>query len=214
MLTLAHGQGNPNARIVFIRDFPPFEDVRRQKHFSDGAGAEFTRMCTEAGIVVSDTFVTTISRQTFFGRAPDYFSDKKKNTDIRKKLFRGIWVHEAVLAGLESLKGELAAIQPNIIVPLGPLALFLCNGTLNVSTWRGSVGWSDSFNCKYIATYDPAQILRVWSWRYACVRDLQRVEAESHYPELKLPEYKFIIKPSYAQAMGKLQELINRADGG
>lgn len=211
MLILAQGQGNPNASIVFLRDFPSFEDARKQKHFEDGAGVEFRKMCAEAGIIFSETFSTTISRQVLMGKGDDLITTKKSKKE-GKLPFDKLWVHPSFVSGLEKLQEEINLIKPNIIVPLGPLSLYLCNNEVSLNNWRGSVGYAERFGCKYLPTYDPAMILKVWNWRYAAVRDLQRVAHESTFPELQTPDYNFTIQPSYLQVMTTLQMLINKAD--
>lgn len=211
-LRMNHGTGNPNAKIFIIKDSPSFDEVRRQEYLSDSAGLEFRKMLREAGIISTDVYCSSVSKTFLMGKTETYFSSEKKHRENKVHFSDNHFVSPFILDDLEKLEAEIAAVNPTILVPLDPLALFLCSKETSISTWRGSVNWSQRFNRKFIPTYNPSLILKVWNWRYHSVRDLQRVAHEQHSRELVLPPYRFKIAPTFNEVMIQLQKLINEAD--
>ncbi|MBT8449038.1 MAG: hypothetical protein KJO69_05085, partial [Gammaproteobacteria bacterium] len=73
-------------------------------------------------------------------------------------------------------------------------------------------GIVQSRSYKVIPTYSPTQIMRMWSWRHIAVQDLKRCNRESLYPENKVPDYTFHIRPTYAEAIEYLDWLRAECD--
>lgn len=212
MLRIPHGMGNPSAKILFLKDMPSFDEVRHQEFFADAGGREFRKMLGEAGIQFTDVYSTSVSKSYLPGKDEERFSDKRTKYAGKIRFENTMFMQESIVRDFEILMKEIEALSPNIIVPLGPLALWLAIGETSISTWRGSLNFSPRFNRKIIPTFDPAMIIKVWNWRYQSVRDLQRVESESNRKELILPNYNFTINPTYMQAMTRLQMLVNEAN--
>ena len=115
-----------------------------------------------------------------------------------------------VLEGMMELKEEIAAIQPNVIVALGNFPLWALTrkakwkrtgddyGYTGISDWRGSIiegarGIADG--CKVVAAYHPAAVLRKYPWLQTLHLDLERVRAQSLFPEIRRPNKTLIIDP-------------------
>lgn len=64
---------------------------------------------------------------------------------------------------------------------------------------------------KCIPTIHPAAVLREWKLRAAVLNDLRRVKREMGSREYAIPDYKFLIKPSFDQAVATLNDLQKRA---
>lgn len=214
-LNCPRGNGNPTASIFFIKDSPSFDECRKQQYGADSAGNELARMCHEAGIIFTETFISAVSREYQpYMKQDFYFTDKKSRPANLVHFADDYYTTPNYVSGASLLAREIEAVNPAILVPIGPIALKLVSGEDGgLSTWRGSVGWSSRFNRKYLATLDPSLVMKRYDWRYHSVRDLQRVAHEARTRELKLPEYRFEIAPSFGAVMSRLQRLIDYADG-
>lgn len=161
---------------------------------------------------------------------------KKKDITSSHVPWRGWWVLPIVKQGYDALMAEIQAVQPNVIVPVGNLALHaLVEGCIKMSKqgkgpsgilkWRGSqlrqdtrpdiysvAGVSDK--PKVIPTIHPAAVAREWSYRRTVVNDLLRVKRHQASKEYKDPGHKFIIRPSFDTVINTLNMLISRASLG
>lgn len=115
------------------------------------------------------------------------------------------WGSAEVQDGIGALCAEVALFRPNLVVLLGNAPLHLAKiGNVapkkrktpkgpvyawphNVSDWRGSLFWSDTFQCKAMASFHPAQCLRQYDWKPLLDFDLKRAAIEGLTPGLDLP---------------------------
>lgn len=212
-LKMIHGTGNPNAKIFVLKDSPHFDEIRSREFLSHSAGHEFRKMLLEAGITSSDVYTSAVS--LVYNQRPLYATKKKDSEYLTNPTKSGdFYIDQTVFDQLPRLQSEIEAVNPSIIVPIGAVALWLCAAESSIPTWRGSVHISERFNRKYICTYPPETILKVWAWRYQSVRDLQRVKHESEFRELRLPVRNFEIAPTFEQVMSRLNELKRLANLG
>ena len=77
-----------------------------------------------------------------------------------------------------------------------------------MNDFRGSLEKTLGSDIKVIATYSPEMILKMWEWRWLAVRDMKRVEAESHSPEFPEDNLKLIVRPTYKEVISCLDTLI------
>jgi uracil-DNA glycosylase len=213
MLAISHGNGCPTAKILFLKDSPSFDEVKHQEMFADSAGFDFKKMMIEANINFVDTYATCLTRQY---RTLPLITNKKAEANSFKRYFKinTFFIDEIVKEESEQAFAEIKAVNPLIVVPLGPVSLLLLTNESSLATWRGSMMWSEKLNCKIIPTYSPQQVQRMYSWRYQVVRDLQRVSYESNFKEIRKPKKDFIISPSFVETLRELNRLIKMADDG
>ena len=109
----------------------------------------------------------------------------------------------------ESLAKELAATKPNVAVALGDGALFALTGERGITKWRGSILPSTLVaGLKVVPSLHPdwiygGQFQHFWS----LVGDLTRVEAQSHFPEIRRPQWTSHLSPSLVVARDFLQAI-------
>lgn len=206
--------GPAQARILIVGEFPSVDDERKGKLFSGNTGQEFLKMLNEAGILVTEVRFTTLLRSRPYNSQMKYVwtkeSSEAKVCLPGVKKIDGAYYTPDFFKQTQHLLQEIELCEPNVIVPLGDAALWWLTQELSVSKWRGSLMTFDNAlgtrAFKVIPTYTPAQVMRMWEWRLYAVRDLQRVQSECEYPEIRLPDYKLQIRPSYDTALS----LINR----
>ena len=116
-----------------------------------------------------------------------------------------------------SLLFEELSLLPNLnlIVPVGGRALnVLCNsgtpetntkkGGLSITNWRGSIISANRGKItgkKCIPIIHPAAIMRAWLDRVPTLEDLKRISEDQHFPELRLPEREYLLRPTFDEAI-------------
>lgn len=199
--------GPSDARVMVVGEAPGAEEELRGEPFVGVSGQEMTRMLHDAGIIRSECFITNVSKY----RPPNndiglFFLDSKLTLPGPE-----------IQQGIEELKNEILRVKPNLIIALGDTALWALTGRRGITSWRGSVlpcslfSNVDGFG-KVLSTYHPAAILRMWEWRWVAVQDLRRAKKEMAFPEIRIPSYNFIVRPSYDRVIGTLQLLLAKAE--
>ena len=216
MSTLVRPCGPIPAKIMIIGEAPGADEERVGEPFVGVSGQELNRMLQEAGILRSECFLTNIARIRPLGNQIEQFiAVKKKDITPAHRLLRDKYVLQPILDGFEMLKTELESVKPQVIIPLGNLAMWALTGKWGVTKWRGSMLRTDSLisqtrSYRVIPTYHPAAVLRQWDWRSIAINDLRRAKRyrDEDYP---IPGWNFIIRPSFAQAIAVLDKLYLRA---
>lgn len=211
-------RGSQNADIAIVGEAPGVDEDFQGRTFVGQSGQELERMLGEAGILVHSSYFTNVIKH----RPPDNdieaaFFGTKKEAKLNSAIeLNGCYPRPFVFPELGTLKAELESVQPKTVLALGNAALWaLCGERLGggslpagISTYRGSV-----LPCtlvpglKVIPTLHPAAILRAWGDRYKVIRDFKRAKHESQFPAIRDPGYRFIIRPSFSQAIQTLKSL-------
>jgi DNA polymerase len=140
--TVVFGEGNPNARLVFIGEGPGKDEDLQGRPFIGRSGKLLTRLLhEELGMKRSEVFITNIVK-------------------CRPPANRKPTPHEASTCSKLLLFKQLEIIRPQIICSLGATALEgLLHKKVKLADYRGKkITLSDSIIL--IPTYHPAYILR------------------------------------------------------
>lgn len=157
------GQGNPDARLVFVGEAPGFEEDRQGLAFVGKAGQLLTRMIGAMGLDRDDVFICNVLKC----RPPE-------NRDPAA---------DEVLACSPYLREQLETISPEVIVALGaPAAKTLLATAQGIGRMRGrfhdyflsgTAGVGESV--PLMPTYHPAYLLRSPGEKGKAWADLQMV---------------------------------------
>jgi DNA polymerase len=192
MAVTVPGHGPLNAKIVIVGEAPGAEEVTYGLPFVGASGKLLTKMLTDVGIDRSACYLTNVVKI----RPPNndfgvFYEDAKRSQP-------SAFLRESIA----SLKKEIAAIGPNVIICLGAEALSAISDRRGIRSWRGSILSSPCGKC--IATYHPAAVLRQWTLKPVAELDLKRAKEESTSRELNLPKMDFILDPSFEQIISFL----------
>lgn len=208
------------ARIMLVGEAPGENEVRDGAPFVGFSGQELNRMLQEAGISRAQCFLTNVCRERPAGNDIGQFIAMRK-ADITGShiMLRDRFVLPPIRDGLAMLKREIEMCKPHVIIAFGNVAMWALTGKWGITSWRGSVLQCDlqlalDYQPKVVPTYHPAAILRQWTWRPIGVHDLKRAVKESQSVEINRPDYEFIIRPNYTQAVGILAMLYDAAERG
>jgi len=163
------GEGNPDARIMFVGEAPGADEDAQGRPFVGRAGQLLDKIINACGLKRSDVFIGNILKC----RPPD-------NRDPRA---------EEIICCLPYLQRQIEIIKPEIIVALGAhAARTLLNTTKPIGQLRGQFheyyAGLGSPPIKLMATYHTAYLLRNYSPenRRRVWEDMKKVLAELGLP--------------------------------
>lgn len=169
------GEGNPNARIMFIGEAPGADEDAQGRPFVGRAGQLLDKIIVACGLKRGDVYIGNILKC----RPPE-------NRDPRA---------DEIIACLPYLQRQIELIKPEIIVALGAhAAKTLLDTTKSIGQLRGQFheyyAGLDQMPVKLMATYHPAYLLRSYSPenRRKVWDDMQKVLTELGLPIPQRPK--------------------------
>jgi DNA polymerase len=134
------GDGNPNAKLMFVGEAPGRDEDKQGKPFVGRSGQLLNRILEVAGLKREDVFITNVVKW----RPPNNRQPTPAEMETGKSLM---------------LKHEINIIKPKVICTLGSSALHaLVDPEAKISRVRGKALRQDSLII--VPTYHPAYILR------------------------------------------------------
>lgn len=231
-------EGHTNiGKIAIVGESWGAEEARLGSPFVGESGKELTRLLSDAGLSRADCFLTNVCSR----RPPDndmqfFFISSKAAKSSGELPLRGLFPDPQTRADLARLHRQLAHIRPKVIIALGNYALWaLTESNFKVTTkkgwkiptgitsWRGSyLEWNTwdadeidpELHIPIIPTFHPAAILRSWADRTPAAHDLRvRARPLAQGFAVPKPDYRFLIRPTFEQALAALDKLDALSDG-
>ena len=203
------GEGPIPTRVMIVGEYPAERD---RIPLDGGAGMELNRMLHEVGIMRSECYVTYACKERPpLGQLSAWVALKKKDIGPGHQLLQDKYCLSPIIEGHKELLLEIEMVQPNIIIAMGNLALWMLTGHWGVLKWRGSLL---SFNSiKVIPTLTPGAVLREWPQRAVVLSDLRRVKRHmtSRVYDNR-PDWQFIVRPTFLQVIETVGMLHERAE--
>jgi DNA polymerase len=204
-------RGPQPAKYLIVGEAPGASEVQAGAPFVGASGKELTKMLNEAGIPAHECRYTNVTNE----RPPNnditqfFRTSKKAGLADGADYHRGKWAMPPLLRGIKSLSHEIQATRPDVVIGFGNTALWACTGQWGITKWRGSQmdGILGDSQFKFIPTYHPAYILRMWQHRWIALEDLKRAARP-----WEKPNYEFLIRPSYGDVMDWLRGMLVRLD--
>lgn len=178
------GQGNFNAKLLFVGEAPSYAELEQGRPFVGPAGRIFDTLLRDCGINRANVWTTNVSK--YFVPFPAK-KGRKIPFHIRAKT-AGINMEQQV----EELWNEIRGVGPNCVVALGGSALWALRGTYDIQDYRGSILSAGGIKC--VPTYHPAFLIHsegsetIGYWnKLIMMLDLKRALHQSTFKEFKLP---------------------------
>lgn len=201
-------EGPEDAPILLLGEAPSHDELRKQRPFVGPAGQLLDTCLHTAGIVRAQCRIVNVF--------PDMV---KKPRDGEGKIFTRdgstlLWTSSKGFteAGRDAAAPALAHIRAssaNVIVPLGGVALHLAVDVRSISRWRGSL-LAGLDHRKTLPTFHPSYCLQgAFEARHVVISDLTRAKRESTFPELRLPQRRIQIDPSFAECIAFLKRALD-----
>ncbi len=153
---IVFGQGNPQARLMFVGEGPGADEDRQGLAFVGAAGQLLTKIIAAIGLTREEVYIANIVKC----RPPG-------NRDPKE---------DEIQTCIPFLRAQIRVIQPRIICTLGaPASKTLLNTTAPISRLRGRFHELDGI--QVMPTYHPAYLLRNPEQKRPVWEDMQKVQA-------------------------------------
>lgn len=206
-------EGNPQtARLVFVGEAPARQEMREGRPFAGTAGRIHDECLEHSGILRSECYTSNVFDYPLYkpkGDKANFFTtnDHLRPNELVFAVRKGYT--ELGLQSVDRLADELAETEANVIVPLGNPALLAICGKMGIVKWRGSIlpaTLSTIKGRKCVPSIHPINAsYGEYINRYIIKRDYERALKESAFPEIRRPEYDFILYPTFSQCMDMLE---------
>jgi len=158
---IVFGEGNTNARLVFVGEGPGRDEDEQGKPFVGRAGKLLTKIIHAMGLQRTDVFICNVVKC----RPPD-----NRNPEADEMTTCG-----------QFLTKQLISIEPEVIVCLGSIASkYLLNSKASLGSLRGK--FHPYINSKLLVTYHPAALLRNPNFKKPLWEDMKLVLEELELP--------------------------------
>lgn len=183
-------------RIAIVGEAYGEEEARKGRPFVGGSGRILNWFLRQAGINRRECHVTNV----FNLRPPSNQLDKLLGPKAESvpgfpPIRQGKYIKAEYAPELSRLEAELNAYSPTLILALGNTALVATTGLAGIKKMRGYPIWSERYNCKVLATYHPAAVMRQWSLNPIVHADMDKVVRESAFLEIRRPNRQIWIEP-------------------
>jgi len=194
------GEGPKDAKIVFIGEAPGTQEARLLRPFVGPSGQLFEDCLRKALINRKDCYVTNVIKEQPPGNNINLFIDLSKKTPK---------ISTRAQEYLDILYSELNELSPNVLVPVGRIALFALTGLKEITKYRGSILSSNTQtkSRKTIPILHPASALREYTYRHLIFSDLLKIKEQSNYPEISFTPRTILTKPAYWEVINFLTTL-------
>ena len=154
---IVFGDGEPNARLMFVGEGPGADEDESGLPFVGKAGQLLNNMISAMGLQREEVYIANIVKcRPPANRTPEYV--------------------EATTCS-QFLIQQIDVVKPQVIVALGATAAtYLLGVKQSLASLRGS--WHEARGAKVAVTYHPAFLLRDPRQKGEAWKDLQRVMAE------------------------------------
>lgn len=152
---IVFGEGNPDARLMFIGEAPGREEDIQARPFVGDAGTLLTRLIEKMGLQREDVYIANIVKCR-----PPMNRDPEKDEIAQCRGF---------------LERQIDIIRPDVIMTLGRIATSTLTGNenLKITVIRGSV--FDYRGIPLVPTFHPAYLIRNPKDKWLTWSDAQKV---------------------------------------
>ncbi len=151
------GEGNPEARIMFIGEGPGQEEDKQGRPFVGQAGQLLDKMMAAIGLDRTNAYIANIVKcRPPQNRVPE---------------------EEEANECLYYLRKQFAVIKPKIVVCLGATAAkYIIDRNIRITRDRGN--WYEKMGTSFIATYHPSALLRDPEKKKDAWEDMKSIKAK------------------------------------
>jgi len=151
---LVFGDGDPNARLMFVGEAPGADEDKQGVPFVGAAGQVLNNLLSKLGLRREEVYIANILKS----RPPG-------NRDPEA---------DEIAACLPFLDKQIKAIRPRVIVILGRIAAHALLGTKEpITRLRGQ--WQRYHDIRVMPTFHPSYLLRAPQERHKTWADMQQV---------------------------------------
>ncbi len=186
-------EGSLDAKIAIVGEAPDTHDVRLRRPFSGQAGDLLNRSLATVGINRRDCYLTNVIKvQPPRDKITTYIDLSKNVPKITDDFYRY----------REMLKEELIAVNPNLIIAVGEVALFALTNQRKIIKRRGSILESILLpGVKILPILQPKEALRQYLYQHYIRFDLLKAKRESQIAGYVDDSRTYLLKPNFSEVM-------------
>jgi uracil-DNA glycosylase len=181
--------------ILILSDGWTAEDVRFSRPFCGADGHILRGLLAQAGIGRTEVEYDVVFPMHLTRHEEVLTKGRTLASDVLPTLTEGQYLRKTHEQYVLDLHRRIAAIRPNVVIALGPIALWAVSSHTGIKKWRGSPLLSPTGQ-KVMATWHPSSIMRQWELRSIVLMDLRKALSESEYPELRRPSRIIHLNPT------------------
>ena len=184
--------GPRNSKIVLLGEYPGKDENETGIPFTGSSGNLLTQFLKQTGIERSDCYITYVIKF----RPPNNQLSRLGEYNI------------SISDSQQQCREELSCLQPNVIIPLGELALETVTGLSGISKYRGSIlrSFPKIGNVKVNPTIHPSHVMKMYKSSALVLFDLDKAKKESENNNFKsIPVREYKIHPSFDEALALLE---------
>lgn len=208
--------GPMGAKFAVVGDAPSLHCIKQALVFQGPAGFLLEEALRMIGLPRGIPFLTMATRQRPPRDDPDEFFPKLvRDRTPDDRLIDNKWAGPVAVAGRELVRKEIVECRPDVVVTMGNAALWALTGLWGARKWRSSILQCeiDGHQFKVIPTYGAYAVLREYPLRHTFFHDFRRAAEELKTgPIVSVPNYSFIIRPNYEQAVSTLTAIVEKLD--
>lgn len=161
------GEGNPNAKLMFIGEGPGFDEDRLGRPFVGRSGQLLDKIISAMGMKREDVFIANIVKchPMIDPSQPDNRGNDRKPTS------------DEISGCIHFIEKQIELIKPQIICALGSVSATTLTG-IEASLGRLRGRFHDYKGIKVIPTYHPAALLRNPNWKKDTWEDMKKIKKE------------------------------------
>lgn len=184
------GEGPENAPIVLLAEAPSYEEFTAKRPFQNFATKMLLQQFLQAGILRTQMRLEYVCEQTLGSRS-FYQLDSFTQEQWKADAFR-----------------RLKALQPRVIVPLGPVALSVVAPAerRSVDKWHLSI-FPSILGPKCIPLLAPERILRNFKEIFFLTFGAHRIAKQSTFSEINSVQRTFKVRPTLQESLAALKAL-------
>ncbi len=198
----------------FVGEFPSVQDIKNKRVLGGLEGKVLREMCDEADLIEEDFARIVISKTRPGGwqglYKTDWFCTKAQALKKGYITYGDKYIHPGLFNEIQQLLVAIKEHKPRLIIGLGELPLLALSGNSGITNWRGSCLYI--FDTKFIPTFAPDRVVKMWEWKYLTVHDFKRAAGELVSPTFNFPVEDFRIRPTYEQALAWIADLMGLLD--
>lgn len=193
--------GPIDAKIILVGEAPGKDESKTGIPFVGASGTILTQIMREAGVERAECYITNVIKY----RPP--------NNDLSRLSEIGLNLEECEA----EVRREISLLNPNVIVPLGNVALHAITGKGlkkgdKIANWRGSIipsypSIGGGVPVKTIPTLHPAFVMRVWENSPLLMFDFAKIKRESLFSGIKQVKKDYLIPLTFEKTMDSLHNL-------
>lgn len=177
-------------RLALIGEGPSDEDKKEGEPFSGGSGQILTNITSKLGLPRTSLFMGYVSERRNSEYAP--LSP----------------THPAVIRASDQLAADLAVYKPHCCLVMSEIANKVFGFEHPFYSGRGTIYHSPIFDVKCVATYDPGEVMRNFSWMFPFSSDIVKAVNQSMSPRMELTFRNIVAWPTYEQVIKNLQDVL------